>query len=164
VLKSLSSSLVALVLAAPAWAADPTGTASAAQPSPEQAAAQVRNDLQASRADIMAKGLTLSAEQAAKFWPLYEQYQKEQNVIIDGQLKAIQQYADKYDQLKDADAVAFVNALLERDAKMQALRVKWLTKFQSAVPPGTAARAIQLDRRLSLAGQIQLSSMIPLVQ
>jgi hypothetical protein len=26
-------------------------------------------DLQAKRADIMAKGLTLTAEQAAKFWP-----------------------------------------------------------------------------------------------
>ena len=161
--KSLSSSLIVLVLSAPVFAADPTGPASGAQPTPEQVAAQVRNDLQASRADIMAKGLTLTAEQAAKFWPLLEQYPKEQNAIIDGQLKAIQQYADRYDQLKDADAVAFVSALLERDAKMQALRVQWLTKFQSAVPAGTAARAIQLDRRLSLAGQIQLSSMIPLV-
>jgi hypothetical protein len=47
---------------------------------------------------------------------------------------------------------------------MDALRVKWLEKFQTAVPGGTAARAIQLDRRLSQLAQAQLSSQIPLVR
>ena len=108
-------------------------------------------------------GLTLTADQAAKFWPLYEQYQKEQNVIIDGQLKAVQKYGAAYDKLTDAESLEFVNALLDRDAKMHALRVEWLKKFQTVVPPGTAARAIQLDRRLGQVGQVVVSSQIPLV-
>ena len=74
---------------------------------------------------------------------------------VDGQPKAIQQYADNYDQLKGADAAPFVNALLERCARMQALRVKRLTKFQSAVPTGTAARAIQPDPRLGGGGRLR---------
>ena len=40
----------------------------------------------------MAKNLTLTAEQAAKFWPVFSAYQKEQNAIIDDQLKDIQKY------------------------------------------------------------------------
>jgi hypothetical protein len=36
----------------------------------------VRADMQANRADIMAKSLTLTAGQAAKFWPLFEAYQR----------------------------------------------------------------------------------------
>ena len=47
----------------------------------------MRLDLQSSRADIMAKNMTLTAEQAAKFWPVFDAYQKEQNGIIDGQLQ-----------------------------------------------------------------------------
>jgi len=151
----------------PAFAVDapkesPAGTAPD-QRNTADALAKFREAMQAERADIMAKGLSLSADQAAKFWPLYEQYQKEQNMIIDAQIDAVKKYADRYDKLTDTDSVEFVKALLDRDQKMDALRVKWLPKFQTAVPGGTAARAIQLDRRISQVAQAQLSAQIPLV-
>ena len=69
-----------------------------------------------------------------------------------------------YGQLKDADALDFINALLTRDQKTHDLRVKWLAKFQTVVPPVTAARAIQVERRLGLVSQIGVSSQIPLVR
>jgi Spy/CpxP family protein refolding chaperone len=156
--------VVILLASVPAWAADAPSTTAPAQPSPEQAVAQFRTDLQAKRADVMAKNLSLSAEQAAKFWPLFEQFQKEQNVIIDAQARAIQKLATSYDKLSDAQALEYVNALLTRDDQMHALRVKWLAKFQSVVPTKTAARAIQIDRRLGQATQVALSSQVPLVQ
>ena len=80
----------------------------------KKALAQYRQSMQAARADVMAKGLTLSADQAAKFWPLFEQYQKEQNVIIDAQVAAIERYAEHYSTLTDADSIAFVKAQLDR--------------------------------------------------
>jgi Spy/CpxP family protein refolding chaperone len=169
--KFMMSVLVGAALFAPLCvsAADaPQGSTAAAAPGSEaartkEALAKYREAMQATRADIMAKGLTLSADQAAKFWPMFEQYQKEQNVVIDAQIEAIQRYADHFSTLTDSDAINFVKALLERDDKMQALRVKWLAKFQTAVSAGTAARAIQLDRKLSQIAQAQLSSEIPLV-
>ena len=54
----------------------------------------------------MAKNLTLSADQAAKFWPVFENYQKEQNLIMDAQLKGIQKYVEGYKTLDDAGALA----------------------------------------------------------
>lgn len=167
--KFMTCLLVGAVLLAPlnASAADAPQSKTAATESQtvstEQALTQFRESMQAARADIMAKGLTLSADQAAKFWPLFEQYQKEQNVIIDGQIDAIRKYADHSATLTDTDAVTYVKALLDRDDKMQVLRTKWLSKFQTAVSGGTAARAIQLDRRLSQLAQAQLSAQIPLV-
>ena len=116
------------------------------------------------RADIMAKGLTLSADQASKFWPLFESYQKEQDVIVNEQISSVKAYADQYKELSDADALAYVKSLLLRDQKMLDLRSKWLDKFAKAVPPKIAARAIQLDRRLSNVAQIQLSQQVPLVK
>lgn len=169
-LKFLTSVLIGAALLAPLGvsAADaPQGNAATATGAEaadtKKALAQYRQAMQATRADIMAKGLTLSADQAAKFWPMFEQYQKEQNVIIDAQIDAIQKYADHYSTLNDTDSVTFVKALLDRDDKMQALHAKWLPKFQTAVPGGTAARVIQLDRRISQVAQAQLSSQIPLV-
>jgi len=157
--------LVATAFAAPAFAQDATASQSApsAQMTPDQVMDQLRSDLQATRADIMAKGMTLDADQAAKFWPLYEQFQQEQDAIIREQLKAVEAYAQNYATLTDAESLAFVNAQLARDQKMHDLRVKWLAKFQTVLPAGQAARAIQLDRRIGNVAQVGLSAQIPLV-
>ena len=153
--------VVALAAVPLAWSADP---APAAKATDEQTVAAFRSDLMAKRADIMAKGLTLTADQAAKFWPLFEAFQKEQDVIVSGQLQATEQFARNYQQLSDKEALVYVNSLLERDQKMHDLRVKWLAKFQGAVPSKIAARAIQLDRRLGQVAQVQVSQQIPLVR
>ena len=135
------------------------------QPNPassEEILTSVRADMQGSKAAILAKNLTLTAEQAAKFWPLFEAYQKEQNIILDAQLKGIQQYVDKYESLDDATAVALLNAHFDRDTKMNATRKKWLAEFQKVLPTKLAVRAMQIDRRLSLAQQFEMSTHIPL--
>ena len=156
--------IVALATTLPVYSAEAPAAGTATQPSPEQVVAEFRNDLQAKSADVMAKALSLTADQAAKFWPLYETYQKEQREIVDSQLKATQDYGAKYASLTDAEALQYVTALLTRDQKIHDLRVKWLAKFQTVVPPATAARAIQVERRLGLVTQIGLSSQIPLVR
>ena len=46
---------------------------------------------------------------------------------------------------------------------MNALRQKALVDFQRVVGTKIAARAIQLDRRLSLVYQLQIASQIPLI-
>jgi Spy/CpxP family protein refolding chaperone len=145
---------------APARSSQPAGAAS---PPVDDVLKAMRADMQGSRADIMAKNLTLTAEQAAKFWPVFEQYQKEQNVIMDAQLKDVQKYVNSYQTLDDAAALALMNAHIERDGKMNALRQKWLGEFQKVVPARVAARAMQIDRRLSLVAQLELVSSIPLI-
>jgi Spy/CpxP family protein refolding chaperone len=161
------SCLVAMCLAvgaaqaqAPAQQASTTTTSA---PTVDDALKAMRADLQSTRADIMAKNLTLSADQAAKFWPVFSAYQKEQNAIIDEQLKGIRQYAASYENLDDAAALGLMKAHFDRDAKMNALRQKWLGEFQKVLPTKLAVRAMQIDRRLSLAAQMETAAAIPLV-
>jgi hypothetical protein len=144
-------------------AAQPVSATRATGPSVDETLKAVRSDLQTARSDIMAKNLPLSADQAAKFWPVFSAYQKEQNVIIDDQLRDIQKYADNADSLDDAGALALMKAHFKRDEKMNALRQKWLGEFQKVLPTKQAVRAMQIDRRLSLAAQMEVSSQIPLV-
>jgi len=122
----------------------------------------VREDLQLNRADIMAKNLSLSAAQAAKFWPVFEAYQKQQNAIIDEHFKGVQRFIENFESMDDAGALALMKTHLDRDAQMVALRQKALPDFQKALGPKLAVRAMQIDRRLSLAYQMQILSKIPL--
>jgi hypothetical protein len=85
-------------------------------------------------------------------------------VIVDAQIKALKEYADRFEKLSDPDALAYINSLLDRDLKMHDLRVKWLAKFQTVVPVKTAAAAIQLDRRMANITQVELSSQIPMIR
>jgi Spy/CpxP family protein refolding chaperone len=85
------------------------------QMSVEEVLTAFHADLQGNRVNIMAKNLTLTAEQAAKFWPMFEQYQKEQNVIMDAQLKDVEQYVSNHQNLDDSTALLLMNAHFDRD-------------------------------------------------
>ena len=126
--------------------------------------AAVRSDLMATRADTMSKNLTMTAEQASKFWPVYDAYQKEQGLINDDHLTGVQRYVEAFDTLDDAGALALIKAHLDRDARMDLLRQKLLLDLQRAVGTKLAARAVQIDRRLSLAFQLEIVSKIPLIR
>jgi Spy/CpxP family protein refolding chaperone len=152
-----------LSLGALAVAQQPQPTGPARQESEEDVVKAFRADLQSSRAETLAKNLTLTAEQAARFWPVFEQYQKEQNVIMDEHLKGIQKYAESYQNIDDASALALMKAHFDRDARMNVLRQKYLAEFQKVLPTRLAVRVIQIDRRLSLATQMEIAAQIPLV-
>jgi len=155
--------LLGLLCMTPVCSAQQPASKNATPPTTDQVMEQFRTDLQAVASDVMAKGLTLTAEQAAKFWPMFEAFQNEQKAIIDEQLKSLIKYQDTYKTMTDADALAYASSLLQRDQKIHDLRLKYLAKFQEVVPPRIAARAIQLDRRLGLVAQVQISSQVPLI-
>src|SRR5215831_11217916 len=93
----------------------------------------VRSDLQNSRADVIAKNVTLSSEQDATFWPLFETYQREQNAIMDEQLRGIQRYIESFDSLDDPSALGLIDSHLDRNTRMVELRRKWPGGFQRTV-------------------------------
>ena len=156
--------LLAIAVTTPLWAADAPDSTTEAQPSTEQVIHQFRDDLQLRAADVMAKGLTLNAEEAAKFWPMFDAFQKEQKAIIDEQLASLVKYRDTYKTLSDADALAYANSLLTRDQKIHDLRVKYLAEYSKVLPPSKAARVIHLSRKLGFASQAKLADEIPLVR
>src|SRR5215831_9271091 len=101
-----------------AWTAAQQATPVAISTTIDEVLQAVRADLQGERADIIAKNITLNSDQASKFWPVYNEYQKEQNAIMDDQLKGIQRYIENFDTLDDAGAVGLIKAHFDRDARM----------------------------------------------
>ena len=154
----MSRTLAAVALLAPALAL------AQASPPAKPSLADVEKDLLAQRADVISKNLGLTADQAAKFWPLYEKYQAELAQVVDAQLKGVKAYAQAYDTLDDAAALAFANAQIDRDASAAALRKRWLPEFQKILPGKVAARFMQLDRRISLLTQLEVARQVPLIR
>ena len=130
----------------------------------DKAVTAYRTDLQSTRADVIRKNVELTTAQAAAFWPLFEQYQREQSFIMDQQMRGIQTYISRGQTLDDAAVLTFMHAHLDRDTKMAELRRNWLSQFMQVLPVKLAVRVMQIDRRLSLAHQAEFASQIPLAQ
>ena len=81
---------------------------------------------------------------------------------MDDQLKGLQRYIDGFDSLDDSGALGLINAHFERDARINALRKKWLGEFNNVLGAKLAVRVMQIDRRLSLAHQLEFATRIPL--
>jgi len=48
--------------------------------------------------------MNLTPDQASKFWPVYDAYEKKMDSVEDRHVKELKDFAAKYDSLTDADA------------------------------------------------------------
>jgi type IV pilus biogenesis protein CpaD/CtpE len=147
-----------------AWAAAQQSRPPTDQTILEDILTRYRIDLQNSRASIISRDVTLTAEQGERFWPVFENYQKEQSAIMDAQMSGIQTFITATENMTDGAALAFMQAHLDRDTAMAELRRRWLREFQFVLPTKLAVRVMQVDRRISLTQQTQFTTQIPLVQ
>lgn len=124
----------------------------------------LRKDLRSIKKQLIAANLTLTEEEATKFWPLYEQYSADLGKINDTRAAIIKQYAEEYGTETDDQANALMRRWLEADISVAQLRRKYLPNFQKLLPGKKAATFFQLDRRISMMVDLQLTLQLPLVQ
>lgn len=122
-----------------------------------------RQDLQSVKSDVIRHTMLFSAAEDKAFWPVYNEYAEAQHSIADKRLAVIRDYAKNFDTLSDADASSLSARMLQVDDDTQALRKKYLPKFESALGAKRAAKFYQVDNRLTLIINIQLASEIPLI-
>jgi hypothetical protein len=131
--------------------------------STEQDIQMLRENIRASRKKIIAANMTLTADESTKFWPIYDQYQQELNKIGNARWDMMKQYAQIYPNVTAAQAQNFMQQSTATDQQMIALRDKYVAIFEKVIPPKKAALWYQIDRQVDLLVNLQLASMLPLV-
>jgi hypothetical protein len=124
----------------------------------------MRQDVQSQKEGIIKDTMQFTDAEGTTFWPVYKLYATDQKAIGDKRVAIITDYAKKYDTLSDADAKSLTQRMLQVDDDTQALRKKYFPKFEAAIGGKRAAMFYQVDNRLSLIVNVQLASVIPLVQ
>jgi hypothetical protein len=124
--------------------------------------ALLRKDLRAMKMQVIGQNMSLSDEQGQKFWPIYNHYVKDLQVVNDQKYALLKQYAEMWATMSDQDALIYVRHWLEVDGQAQALRLKYVPTVSQVLPGRKAATFFQLDRRLNMMIDLQLFSQIPL--
>jgi D-alanyl-D-alanine dipeptidase len=155
------------VLSQPIFAQAAAQTAPAASASSDASLDQdvkwLRADVQAGKKKIVAENLTLTPDQATKFWPLYDQYAAAVAKIGDTRVALIKEYAASYDTMTPAQANSFMQKASAIDQQFTATRLKYVPIFEKAISAKQTALWFQIDRRLDLLINLQLAGNIPVV-
>jgi hypothetical protein len=126
--------------------------------------ALLRQDLRAKKMQVIGQNMSLSDDEAHKFWPVYNHYVKDLQEVNNQKYALLKQYAQMWSTMTDQDAVIYVRNWLEVDQQVQALRVKYVPVVNQVLPGKKAATFFQLDRRLNMIIDLQLFSQIPLAK
>jgi hypothetical protein len=124
----------------------------------------MRKDLRDQKKQIVAANLPLTGDEAEKFWPIYGAYTEETIKVNDQRYSLIKEYADNYGKLTDELAASYIRRWLGVDQAATKLRLDWIPKFEATIGEKKAAIFFQIDRRLLLMQELQLSAQLPLVQ
>jgi hypothetical protein len=135
-----------------------------AKPLSESDIALLRHDVQAAKMDIITKTMQFTEAEAAAFWPLYRDYANEEHQIGDTTYRIIKNYAANYDQMTDAKAGELTRKVLDVERSKYELASKYLPRFEKVLSPKRAAKFFQVERRLDLMIELELSGAIPLVE
>ena len=123
----------------------------------------LRADLRAQRKEITAQNMTLTADEATKFWPIFDQYRQAAIKPNDDRWALIKEYAANYDTMTDAQAQDYIKRSNATDEQLLALRMKYVPVFEKVISAKKTALWVQIDRRIDLLINLQLSSIIPMV-
>jgi hypothetical protein len=124
----------------------------------------LRRDIRAIKKQLIAANLTLTDTEAVKFWQVYEEYSADLGKINDTRTAIIKEYSDEYGTLTDDQADSLIRRWLETDIEQARLRQRYVPIFRKVLPGKKAATFFQLDRRISMMIDVQLTSQLPLIQ
>jgi hypothetical protein len=124
----------------------------------------LRKDIRSQKKQLIAANLSLTATEATKFWPVYDQYQAEYTKIGDAKLALVNEYTQNWGTVTDEQALDYLKRSEKISESVIQLRKKYLPLVNQVLPGKKTALFFQLERRIEMLVDVQVASRIPLVQ
>lgn len=156
--------IVSLALALAVTAFPVLAFAQAAAPTEGVAADEqiVLRQVMTDKRAVYAKNLGLTESESRAFWPVYDEYEAAAKKLDDRFLENINNFANKYDTLSDADAKAVLKEKMAIEKDRMALKQKYTDKVAKVLPPKKALRYAQIETRVETIVRSNVYSLIPL--
>jgi hypothetical protein len=122
----------------------------------------LREDVRSEKYSIVDAVMQLDLDQAAKFWPIYRDYDAELSKVNDLRVANIEEYAQTYNHLTDEKADELVRNSMEFQKQRDELLSKYYLRVKQEMGAITAARFMQVERQLLLIIDLQISSSLPI--
>jgi hypothetical protein len=119
--------------------------------------------IRSNRKALVEVNLGLSEEEGKKFWPVYDKYQAQMNVLQERLVKVIEDYVKNFSKLTDDKALELVTEYLAIEAERVKVKQADLPAFKAAVSGRTVARFYQIENKMDAVVRFKLAEAIPVV-
>ncbi len=89
--------------------------------------------MQAERVSFLTDKLDLTVDEAQKFWPIYNEYQKQREELIRGRREKMQKDGS-FNEATDQDLDMMLNDLLDQEIKLSQLKKDFFLKIREVLP------------------------------
>src|SRR5215510_8930373 len=118
----------------------------------------LRKNLREEKKQLIALNVPLTADEATKFWPVYDDYALAMAKVNDEFYKVIKDYAANQKTLTDAQAIDMVKRWSDAQIQQVQTRQKYISAFEKVIPGKKAALFFQVDRRLYALMDLQTAA------
>jgi hypothetical protein len=152
----IALTIVLWSFAPPSWAQD----------KPANNMAIIHEKLKADKKLIVAKYMELTESEAKRFWPVYEEYQKDLQKSNERLLRLLESYAADYrnKSLTDEKAKQLLDEWIAIEQDEGKRRSNYAPKVLKALPAKKAARYLQIENEFRILLRYDLAATVPLVQ
>jgi hypothetical protein len=157
-------SIIAIPLVGLACLAASAANAQSVMAGDEMFIEMLKHDIREARTDVMTSVMKLSAEDAAVFWPIYNDYRQKANALADKELAHINEYAGAYWSLTNSQAAEMASNFFKTEGERAALLEELYNNLAEALTPVQALKAAQLEYRLDLVLDMQIVNELPMVE
>ena len=155
-----------LMIAACALVGFPVGSVAQESLTEEEAAwfDLIRADIREDKAEFVGEAMSLSVDEAAVFWPLYEEYEAELKLIWDSHLELIEEYAANFEGMSDEKANELGEWALDLEVQRIQLLKETFRTMSDDMSAVTAARFIQIENRIDMLVNLEIMSELPMLE
>lgn len=121
----------------------------------------LRENVLDQKEQVVALVLSLNEADAAKFWPIYSQYEAELHKLNAIAAASIDDYAKNAGRLSEQQADQVVHNQTQVQSQRAALLDKYYGRVKDALGPETAARFYEAESQLLSLSDLQRSSKLP---
>lgn len=142
----------------------PSNAATAAAPAEQnlnEYIALIRKDVRSQKFAVVDSVMQLDPDEAAKFWPIYRDYDTELAKLNDLRVANIKEYARTYKDLTDSKADELIQNALTYQKQRTELLAKYYDRVKQSLGAVTAARFVQVENQLLSIIDLQIASSLP---
>ncbi len=121
------------------------------------------DSIRANKKALVAANLTLTDDEASRFWPVYDRYQGELNKVNDRLLKVVQDYTGTFKTMSDDQAMQLAEQYLTVEEDRAKVRRNFLPEIAKALPGRKVVRFYQIENKMDAVMRFDLASEIPVI-
>jgi hypothetical protein len=124
----------------------------------------MRTDLRNEKAQVTGAVMQLDAEDSAKFWPIYKDFEAELAQVYDGVVGLVEDYAKVYDNLTDSAADPLGTKVLDLEQQRNDVKRKYYKRMKESLGAVLAVRFLQVENQIERLIDLQIASELPVAE